>query len=187
MSSLDSRGATVKPRPLILGAVLDEIVSESLSPGVNVEFDVPDDLVVDADRLALDRVLSNLLINALRHGAEPITLSAQASGADLRITVEDGGRGVPEELRPRLFERFSRTESANAGSGLGLAIARAYARAHGGDLVHEPGASGARFTLIIPQKPSADQQIRTSRLELTACSPSRRPSERTRADRPRRR
>ena len=159
LSSLDSRGATVKPRPLILRTVLDEIVSESLSPGVNVEFDVPDDLVVDADRLALDRVLSNLLINALRHGAQPITLSAQASGAHLRITVEDGGRGVPEHLRPRLFERFSRTESANAGSGLGLAIARAYARAHGGDLVHEPGASGARFTLIIPaeaERGSAD-------------------------------
>jgi signal transduction histidine kinase len=50
-----------------------------------------------------------------------------------------------------LFERFARTESANVGSGLGLSIARSYARAHGGDLVHEPGATGARFTLTIPQ------------------------------------
>jgi two-component system sensor histidine kinase MtrB len=168
LSSLDARGVNVKPRPLTLGTVLDEIVSVALSPGANVEFDVPDDLVVVADRLVLDRVLSNLLTNAVRHGAQPITLSAQASGRHLRITVEDGGRGVAEDLRPRLFERFSRTESANVGSGLGLAIARAYARAHGGDLVHEPGASGARFTLIIPHEPSADQQIRASKPELTS-------------------
>ena len=55
-----------------------------------------------------------------------------------------------EELRPRLFERFARGDDGE-GSGLGLAIARAYARAHGGDLVYDPGARGARFELILPQ------------------------------------
>ncbi len=55
LSRLDARGVTVKPRPLVLRTVLGEIVSEALSPGVNVELDVPDDLVVDADRLVLDR------------------------------------------------------------------------------------------------------------------------------------
>jgi signal transduction histidine kinase len=58
---------------------------------------------------------------------------------------------VAEGIRDSLFERFARTESANVGSGLGLSIARSYARAHGGDLVHEPGATGARFTLTVPQ------------------------------------
>ena len=128
-----------------------EIVSDALPTGATVEFDVPDDLAVVADRLVLDRVVSNLLINAARYGAEPITLSAEAGDAHLRITVEDSGDGVPEELRPRLFERFARTDSANVGSGLGLAIARAYAHAHGGDLVYDPAESGARFELIIPQ------------------------------------
>ena len=55
----------------------------------------------------------------------------------LAIAVEDGGAGVPEELRARLFDRFARGDDAH-GSGLGLSIARAYARAHGGDLVYEP-------------------------------------------------
>ena len=71
-------------------------------------------------------------------------------------------------MRLRLFERFSRTDSANVGSGLGLAIARTYARAHGGDLVHDQGAMGARFTLIIPQDLSPDQEIRVSKPETTS-------------------
>jgi signal transduction histidine kinase len=152
LSRLDARGINVEPRPLALASVLGEIVAEAMSnSAANVDVDVPDELAVVADRLVLDRVISNLLINAARHGAEPITLSAEVADAQIRITVEDSGEGVPEDLRPRLFERFARTDSADVGSGLGLAIARAYARAHGGDLVYDPGERGARFALIIPQ------------------------------------
>jgi signal transduction histidine kinase len=151
LSRLDIRGVRVRPEPLVLGSVLGEIVSEALPIGTSIGVHVPEDLVVVADRLVLDRVVSNLLGNALRYGAEPITLTAEAGNANLQITVEDSGKGVVEEIRLSLFERFARTESANVGSGLGLSIARSYARAHGGDLVHEPGATGARFTLTIPQ------------------------------------
>jgi two-component system sensor histidine kinase MtrB len=124
--------------------------------------------VVTADRLVLDRVISNMLINAMRYGAEPITISAEVADAHLWITVEDSGDGVAEDVRPHMFERFARADSANVGSGLGLAIARTYARAHGGDLVHAPGARGARFTLTIPQEPSSDQQIRVSKPDATS-------------------
>lgn len=168
LSRLDAREVNVNPRPFILENLLDEIVSETLPPGASVQFDVPGDLVVVADRIVFDRVISNLLTNAVRYGAEPITLSARSSGTHLRIAIEDSGEGVAEDLRLRLFERFSRADSANAGSGLGLAIARAYARAHGGDLVHNPGERGARFTLIIPQDLNTDQQIRMSKPELTS-------------------
>jgi signal transduction histidine kinase len=160
LSRLDARGVNIDPEPLVLASVLGEIVSEALSIGATVEFDVPDDLTVVADRLVLDRVVSNLLINARRYGAEPITLSAKAGDTQLRITVEDSGEGVSEDLLLRLFEPFARTDSANVGSGLGLAIARAYARAHGGDLVYDRGARGARFELIIPQ-----DRARLSRFE----------------------
>jgi signal transduction histidine kinase len=151
LSRLDARGIRVEPRPLVLASVLGEIVTGALSNGATVELDVPDDLAVVADRLVLDRVVSNLLINAVRYGAEPITLSAEAGATMLRISVEDSGEGISDELRPRLFERFARSDSPNVGSGLGLAIARTYARAHGGDLVYDPGERGARFELIIPQ------------------------------------
>jgi signal transduction histidine kinase len=151
LSRLDVRGVSVRPKPLVLANVLREIVSETQPTGTSIGVHVPEDLVVVADRLVLDRVVSNLLGNALRYGAEPITLTAEAGDADLEITVEDSGKGVAEEIRVSLFERFARTESANVGSGLGLSIARSYARAHGGDVVYEPGTVGARFTLTIPQ------------------------------------
>jgi signal transduction histidine kinase len=69
----------------------------------------------------------------------------------LRVSVQDEGEGVPEELVPVLFERFERG-SAGKGTGLGLSIAQAYARAHGGDLVYNPpSGGGARFELILPR------------------------------------
>jgi signal transduction histidine kinase len=151
LSRLDARAVNVEPRPLMLARVVAEIVSGALPTGATVEVVVPEDLEILADRLVLDRVVSNLLINAVRYGAEPITLCAELGETELRISVEDSGEGVSEEMRPLLFERFGRSDSANVGSGLGLSIARSYARAHDGDLVYEPGKRGARFELILPQ------------------------------------
>jgi signal transduction histidine kinase len=151
LSRLDARGVSVEPRPLVLASVLGEIVSGSLPRDTEVELDVPEDLAVVADSRVLDRVVSNLLINAARYGAEPITVYARAGDSSFRVLVDDSGDGVPDAIRPRLFERFARTDSPNVGSGLGLAIARAYARAHGGDLVYHPSDTGARFELIVPQ------------------------------------
>lgn len=95
--------------------------------------------------------LLDLLINAVRYGAEPITLTVESRDTFLRIAVEDRGEGVAMDVESRLFERFARTEGSNVGSGLGPTIARAYARAHGGDLVYDPRERGARFELVVPQ------------------------------------
>jgi signal transduction histidine kinase len=151
LSRLDSHGIKVEPKPMALDAALRAIASASVPPEISVEVDVPPALAALADHLVLDRIVSNLLINAARYGAEPITLTADSRDAHLRIVVEDSGAGVPEDVRSRLFERFARSESAALGSGLGLAIARAYAHAHGGELVYDPQDRGARFELILPQ------------------------------------
>ena len=151
LSRLDSRGVRINPKPLVLGGVLSQIVTETIPGGPQIEIDVPDSLAVVADRLVIDRVVSNLLTNAARYGEEPITLSGSRTDMHVRIAVEDSGPGVSDEVRPRLFERFARADSA-IGSGLGLSIARAYARAHGGDLVYEQRERGARFELILPQQ-----------------------------------
>jgi signal transduction histidine kinase len=150
LSRLDARAIRVVPHPIVLSSVLAEIVSGSVPQGLRADVDVPADLAAVADPLALERVLTNLLTNAVRHGAAPIRLSAVRKDANLRISVEDSGSGVPEELRDRLFDRFSRADSG-VGSGLGLAIARAYAHAMGGELFYREGAPGARFELVIPQ------------------------------------
>jgi signal transduction histidine kinase len=151
LSRLDSRGVRVDPKPLVLGSLLRQIATEAIPGGPRIEIEVPDSLAVVADRLVIDRVVSNLLTNAARYGKEPITLSGSRSDMHVRIAVEDSGPGVSDEVRPRLFERFARADSA-VGSGLGLSIARAYARAHGGDLVYEQRDRGARFELVLPQQ-----------------------------------
>jgi signal transduction histidine kinase len=152
LSRMESHGIKVDPKPMVLDAALRAIVSASVPPEVTVEIDVPPTLAVVADHLVLDRIVSNLLINAARYGAEPITLTAESHDSHFRIVVEDNGAGVPEDVRSQLFERFARSESAPLGSGLGLAIARTYARAHGGDLVYDQRDRGARFELILPQR-----------------------------------
>jgi GAF domain-containing protein len=150
LSRLDSHAITLDPRPVVLHSALEQIVAQAVPAAVEVTLRVPDDLAAVVDPLVLDRVVSNLLINATRYGRPPIIVEADQRDRHLRVAVEDHGSGIPEELRARLFERFARGDAAS-GSGLGLAIARSYARAHGGDLIYAPADAGARFELIVPQ------------------------------------
>jgi two-component system sensor histidine kinase MtrB len=97
-------------------------------------------------------VVSNLVANAMRYGEPPIRIEASQRDRHLRVAVEDAGPGIPKELEGRIFDRFARGVGGQTGHGLGLAIARAYAQAHGGDLVYDPRSAGARFELLIPQE-----------------------------------
>ncbi|HEX6951858.1 MAG TPA: GAF domain-containing protein [Gaiellaceae bacterium] len=150
LSRLDARAISVEPRPIVLKAALADVVRGSLAGTDAVELDIPDDLAAVVDPVVLERVVSNLVGNAVRYGEPPIRISAQQRDRHLRVAVEDAGPGVPKELEGKIFERFAR--SGAMGHGLGLAIARAYAQAHGGDLVHDPRPGGARFELLIPQE-----------------------------------
>ncbi len=153
LSRLDARAINVDPRPLVLKAALADVVRGSVARADAVELDIPDDLAAVVDPLVLERVVSNLVGNAVRYGAPPIRISAQQRDRHLRVAVEDCGPGVPKELEGRIFDRFARGGGGGeTGHGLGLAIARAYAQAHGGDLVHDPRPGGARFELLIPQE-----------------------------------
>jgi signal transduction histidine kinase len=150
LSQLDARRVPIDRKPLVLQVILGQIVAAAVPEATEVQLEVSPDLAAVVDPLVLDRIVSNLLINAIRYGEPPIVVSAEGRDRHLRIAVEDAGAGVPEDFQPQLFDRFARGEDAR-GSGLGLTIARAYARAHGGDLVFAPGASGARFELLLPQ------------------------------------
>ncbi|MEP6910052.1 MAG: ATP-binding protein [Actinomycetota bacterium] len=137
---------------------VEELVAASAAGrDQEVEIEIPDDLQTVIDRTVFERVVLNLLTNALRHGAAPVVVSAAQSDNHFRLIVQDSGTGVPPQFVNELFERFSRSNEARArglGSGLGLAIARSYARAHGGDLLHENvRPNGARFELIVPLGP----------------------------------
>jgi signal transduction histidine kinase len=120
---------------------------------------VPDGwLRADPDRLA--QALRNLARNAIEHTAENtglVRLEVESVAPDrLRFSVLDDGPGIPAAERERVFERFHRTDPARTrsagGAGLGLAIVRAIAEAHGGQVrARDPdGASGARVELVLP-------------------------------------
>jgi len=152
LSRLDARAINVEPRPLVLKAALSDVVHGAVAAPETVELDIPDDLAAVVDPLVLERVISNLVANAVRYGEPPIRIVATQRDRHLRVAVEDAGPGIPKDLEARIFDRFARGGDGETGHGLGLAIARAYARAHGGDLVHDPRPGGARFELLIPQE-----------------------------------
>jgi two-component system sensor histidine kinase MtrB len=114
-----------------------------------------------ADKRRLERIVVNLVENALVHGSTPITLEARAAVSPLpggpgmvTIAVTDSGRGVPLHDMPHVFDRFFKADpsrSSSRGSGLGLAIARENARLLGGDItVANAPHGGARFVLTLP-------------------------------------
>jgi signal transduction histidine kinase len=155
LSRLEAEAVEISPEPFGVRGRLEVLVQQVVGEGADgVRIDAPDDLEVEADASAFDRVVSNLLQNAVRYGAPPITVEARATDRHLRVTVEDRGPGVAPAFVPQLFERFSRSDpsrSAVGGTGLGLAIARSYAQAHRGDLRYEPASPrGARFQLVLP-------------------------------------
>ncbi len=152
LSQLDSRVAPIEPKPIPLHQAVSELVSSIYVNGdaTDVRLEIPDDLTILADPVVIERVVSNLLVNASRYGRPPVVVSAELRDTYFRLAVEDEGAGVPAELEGRLFERFERGPDAQ-GTGLGLSIARAYAKVHGGDLVYDPRSRGARFELILPR------------------------------------
>jgi signal transduction histidine kinase len=155
-SRLEVATGLLATKPLQLRRVIEEVSAGlSLQLPDKIDIEIPDDLVLDTDQSALERVVGNLLRNSLVHGAPPVTIRASQAGDEARISVEDRGPGIPDAFTSRLFEAFARSGDAAAkpGAGLGLAIAQSYARRLGGDLLYEPASpTGARFTLVLPQR-----------------------------------
>jgi signal transduction histidine kinase len=157
MSRLDAASIEVAPEVLDLQPELEQIVRASAAGHVrDVVIETPGTERVVADRSVIERVVTNLLTNALRYGEPPVHLLAQQTDTHLRIVVEDSGEGIDPQFVPHLFDRFRRGEHSGergTGSGLGLAIARAHARAHGGDLLFHPAkdSGGATFELVLPR------------------------------------
>jgi signal transduction histidine kinase len=155
LSRLDAEAVEVQPQELDLRERLAEIVSVAAGSRLaDVRVEVVGSAVAIFDPSFLDHIVTNLVTNALRYGKAPVLVSATSDGGQVRISVEDAGPGVAVEIEETLFERFTRAGVARdrvAGTGLGLAIARAYARAHSGDLRYERGQpGGARFVVELP-------------------------------------
>jgi two-component system, OmpR family, sensor histidine kinase KdpD len=146
---------------------LDEIVGPAVDrlwprrargrPTVDIPPDLPS---VRADPVLLDQVVANLLENASKHAGEgaPIRITADSDRSTMRLTVEDGGPGVPADAVPSLFDRFhrvSRTDGARRGFGLGLAVVRGLVEAMGGTAsAGRSELGGLAVTITLPIEPA---------------------------------
>jgi signal transduction histidine kinase len=150
LSRLEADSIRISPTPIAVAERLAAMIDGAAA--ADVTLDVPSGLQAVVVGGAFDRIVSNLLANALRHGAPPVVVSAVRRDHELEVTIEDRGPGVAQEFVGSLFERFTRgpTDSSE-GAGLGLSIAQSFARAHGGTLTYEPAEPrGARFRLVLP-------------------------------------
>lgn len=111
------------------------------------------DVLVPVHPVRLRRILANLLDNAHRHAGGATAVEVGRCGDQAWVAVEDGGPGVPVDLREAVFTRFvaGSVRSGQAGAHLGLALSRQHARLTGGDLrVEDRDGGGARFVLLLP-------------------------------------
>jgi PAS domain S-box-containing protein len=132
-------------------AVAEAVAAVPEGAGV-IESAFPADLVVCADSSRLVQILTNLLSNAARYGEPPIVVGAREDGPVVEIRICDAGPGIPEDLEPRLFRKFSRGPGRrDRGTGLGLFIVRALARGQGGDAWYERDEAGRTcFVFSLP-------------------------------------
>ncbi|MFE7167767.1 sensor histidine kinase [Streptomyces sp. NPDC057616] len=156
LARLDA-GRPLERRPvdltrLILDAVTD---ARATGPGHRFTLELPEEPVtVTGDEHRLHQVLANLLANVRVHtpAGTKVTVSLETEGATAVLSVHDDGPGVPEDIRPGVFERFTRadrrrTEAPGAGAGLGLSIVAAVVEAHGGSVGLESRPGSTTFTV----------------------------------------
>jgi two-component system, OmpR family, sensor histidine kinase MtrB len=151
LASLDAGRKEVRLDSFDLAALIDGTVrSRGWDGRITIR---SEPVAVTTDRSRVDRIVANLISNALEHGGEEVTVRVGHDEEGPFVEVADAGPGISPEHLPHVFDRFYRADAARSGpgSGLGLAIARENARLLGGDVEvrSEPG-TGSRFTLRLP-------------------------------------
>ncbi|MGV9384345.1 ATP-binding protein [Nonomuraea sp. NPDC003707] len=151
LAKLDA-GEPLRAAELDLGQVAaEESVRARRRPEVRLELDIEPDVVMKGSRAHLDRLMTNLADNAVRHAASTVRVLVRAEEDQAVLEVRDDGPGIPPEQREAVFARFTRLDEARArdagGAGLGLPIARDIAHLHGGTLVYADSGFIAKFPL----------------------------------------
>src|SRR5512138_2633292 len=152
-------GIQLEKRPVPLRPFVAELLdgAEGALEAQRVENAVPEatpPVLADPDRL--DRILANLVGNALKYSQHRVVVHAKSNGGDVHVTVADRGPGISGDDLPRIFDRYYRGQRHEGeGLGLGLYIVRKLVEAHGGRIWAEssPGA-GSTFTFTLPIAPA---------------------------------
>jgi signal transduction histidine kinase len=119
--------------------------------GMSIAVNGPDTLTYVGNRQSIGRAVANLVDNSLHYGAGAIQLGIVEAADFVSVSVSDSGPGIPADLREHALGKYRRLEKARTteGSGLGLALARAVARLHGGDIALEDNRPGLRVVLTL--------------------------------------
>lgn len=155
VSRIDTGRLPLRRQIASLHELIDPLVHRVAAehPDRPITVDVPDDLpevVIDRDRIG--QVVTNLLENAVKHGAGAISVSAERDGDAVRCTVADEGGAIPDEALTRLFAKYFRLQDMRtSGLGLGLYICRGIVTAHGGRIWADSAPErGTRFAFTLP-------------------------------------
>jgi signal transduction histidine kinase len=161
---LESGSLQLRREPVPFNEAVEQALDPSLhaarARGIFIETHLATDLPdASLDRRAFDRVVANLMSNAIKFSPERGTLQITTSqrGGDIVLSVRDHGPGVPVEERDKLFQRFgSLSGSKRESTGLGLFIVKTFTEAHGGHVRAEfPGDGGSVFEVIFPVSPTS--------------------------------
>ncbi len=158
LSRLQAGAAQPEPGVWAVDDLVVQALDEVGEAGQRVEVSFPEESpAVRADANQIERVLVNLIENALKYSPdpEPVHVQVTASAAEVRVRVIDHGPGIARLERERIFEAFQRgADGGVRGAGLGLAIARGFAEANGGRVwVESRERQGSTFVLALPIPP----------------------------------
>lgn len=156
LSRLEGDGLRPRLQPYPADALVGSAVAaaEAVLEAPPFVVRVGDEMILArADPVLCERILVNLLANAVEHGAPPVTIAVARAPERVEIAVSDAGAGVPDDFRASVFDPFV-GGGARGRAGLGLAIARGLAHAQGGTVRLAEGPGGARFALSLPLEPA---------------------------------
>jgi two-component system, OmpR family, sensor histidine kinase KdpD len=159
LARVEANQLFLKKEPQNMARLIPAAISEmsGLAGHRTIQVCVPESLPsAECDKDMITRVLKQLLSNALKYSPDdsPLTVAAEFTGSAIVVDVVDGGPGVKDEERDRIFDKYYRGRAARSrapGTGLGLASARSIVQAHGGEIwVTSPPAGGAAFHVSLP-------------------------------------
>ena len=126
---------------------------------ISLLLEVPASISMRADHDKLERICYNLLSNAMKYtpNGGRITFAAIVEGDKVRITVSDNGKGIAYDEQPNIFDRFYQTKNAEHGTGIGLALVKAFTELHHGQaMVESKEGEGSRFIIIMPLRQAGE-------------------------------
>jgi len=159
--------ALVRARDLIV-SVAEELRPQVETNGLELRIELSlDGQYLDVDRIQIERVITNLVSNAIRHTKHgQIKISAEQRDSHIAVSVSDTGSGIPTDYLPHIFDKFVQVPDApTGGAGLGLTISKSIVESHGGQIsVQSQVGRGTTFTFTLPAiTPDSNEAVTVTR------------------------